>query len=262
MKFVLIAAAAALSGLAAAETTPAYDAKALAPILTHSWLETGSCEAPEKISDWVIDIDGTMYERSAGGGYTPLSSFILLDGALTMTDEVGIGKTTTIYQMREDGALRLWSQIFQDEDGNPPEVYVKDGKALTDDDGQPSANPPDTPALKPCPLRASLFPAETVAALDGAWADVKGGSCGKGTGAILFDLTRPVPTLGVGPTGDQGSYDSWILSIEHKDKVWEVTTGDTFEANPNHFAENTDGTLTRTDDYADSKPVTYKRCPR
>lgn len=259
-------AALALAGLAAAQDTPpAYDTAALAPILSHSWAE-GSCDAPPPaIIDWVIDSDGWAYRRALG--FTPLTSLAFADGKLTEIDEVGIGRTTRVYAMREDGALRLWSDIFDPsfgengQEGEPASQTVKDGKIVIGEDGQPVADPPETPALVACSPRTTLYTGEVVTTLGGTWADKEGGSCGKGTGALRFEFARPIPRVVRGAMGDMPESESYLMSAEKDGDGWIVTEGGAFDATSYRYTIGKDGTLNQAPAYEGEKPRVFEKCP-
>lgn len=251
------------SAAIAQDAPPAYDVRALEPILSKSWVEQGSCEAGEFATDWVIDTDGWAYQRLGQGGYTPLKALAFARGTLSFTDEVGIGRTETEFKLREDGALKLWSErFFEDPDGGsaPPMERVKDGKLVMGPDGEPlEGGSMETVALTPCPARTRLFAPEAVAALGGKWVDVAGGSCGKGTGTLAFDLERPVPRVARGGTDELASVDAYVLSIARDGAKWTVTEGSAFEASVHAFEAKADGTLVETSEGA-AGPRTFKRC--
>lgn len=251
-------AAALLSAQAMAQEAPKIDAASLEPILSKSWALGESCNAPEGVMDWAVDRDGWVYRRD--GGYTPLEAVSFAKGKLSTREEVGIGPTVDVYQLAADGTLRLMSEVWY-EDGDTagtPTVQVKDGKRIMVDGGM-AAEPEDTPAMLPCPKRMSVFPAEPVATLNGKWAAMDGGSCGKGTGAILFDLERPVPRISRGPMGDMLEGEAYVLAIAHEGESWAVTEGSAMEASIYRYTLAKDGTLTQSDDMG-GPTIRYQRC--
>lgn len=253
MKIVLIAAT-ALLGAAFAGQAPKIDAAKLAPVVGQTWV-TGSCMAPDEIVDWVIDEDGEIYRRD--GGYTPMSKVTLAHGEFITEDEVGIGLTRSVYRLK-DSKLKLWNEVWY-EDGSAsgtPTVIVENGRKREGDD--PAATL-DTAEYSPCPLR-TMFPPEPVTALNGKWAAVKGGSCGKGTGAILFDLDRPVPRISRGPLDDMAEGEAYVLSIARDGDAWAVTEGSAFEASVYRFTLGKDGVLTQVSEYEGSMPIRFQRC--
>jgi hypothetical protein len=256
--FPALAASLPLFAAVAAEGTPKIDAKSLEPILSKSWAQGASCIAPEGVMDWAIDRDGWVYRRD--GGYTPLDVVRFAGDRLTTQDEVGIGPTISVYELGADGTLRLMSEVwFEDgETGGTPTVQVKDGRRIMIDGGM-AAEPEETPAMLPCPKRTSVFPAEPVATLNGKWAAMEGGSCSTGTGAILFDLERPVPRISRGPMGDLPESEAYVLAIAHDGDGWAVTEGSAMEASIYRYTLGKDGTLTQSDDMGG--PATrFQRC--
>lgn len=251
-------AAAVLCLQAVAQEPPKIDAASLEPILSKSWALGESCEAPEGVMDWAIDRDGWVYRRD--GGYTPLEAVGFANGQLTTRDEVGIGPTVAIYQLADDGTLRLMSEVWYEEgdSAGKPTVQVKDGLRIMVDGGL-AAEPEETPAMVPCPRRTTVFPAEPVATLNGKWAAMDGGSCGKGIGAILFDLERPVPRIWRGAIGDMPESEAYVLAISHEGDGWAVTEGSAMEASIYRYTLAKDGTLTQSDETG-GPPIRYQRC--
>lgn len=251
-------AAALLCLQAMAQEAPKIDAASLEPILSKSWALGESCDAPEGVMDFAIDRDGWVYRRD--GGYTPLDAVSFANGKLTTHDEVGIGPTVDVYELAADGTLRLMSEAWY-EDGDTagtPTVQVKDGKRIMVDGGM-AAEPEETPAMLSCPKRTSVFPAEPIATLNGKWAAMEGGSCGKGTGAILFDLERPVPRISRGPMGDAPESEAYVLAIAHEAGGWAVTEGSAMEASIYRYTLGKDGTLVQADDTG-GPSIRYQRC--
>jgi hypothetical protein len=229
------------------------DAARLAPVVDQSWV-TGSCAAPEEIVDWVIDKDGEVYRRD--GGYTHLTYASFVKGEFTTHDEVGIGLTRSVYRLK-DGKLRLWDEAWY-EGGDvkgTATVVVREGRVLEGDDATAKL---ETSDYAPCPLRA-MFPPEPIAALNGKWAALDGGSCAIGTGAILFDLERPVPRISRGAVGDMAAGDAYVLSIAGEGESWVVTEGSAMEASIYRFALGRDGALTQTGEDGNS-PIRFQRC--
>lgn len=244
-----------------ADQPPAVDQAALAPILGHAWSADGSCSAD--LMDWVVDKDGWPYAREQG--FTPLTKLDFAGGLLTTVDEVGIGATTSIYKLNEDGTLRLTSQVItegEDVDGaGPPQQRVKDGYIVIDDSGKAVSPGEATPAMKPCAPRGSLLPAEAVAALNGAWGiKTDQGICPKGGESVTFDLDRPIPTVIRGPFGEPPFSTAWATGIEKDGEVWKVVEGSSFEASIYRFTPAADGTLTQATEYDDNK-IVFARCP-
>lgn len=260
--------AALLASTAAAESLPALDKTALAPVLTSSWTSGASCEAD--ITDFVIDTDGQPYIRTFGS-YTPLTSIALMAGDLTIVDEIGIGRTTTIYKLGEDKSLRLWSEFydpsFGEEAPDPAKPAdesmqrVKDGMIVIDETGTPQAGVATEP-MKPCPARASVYPAGVIAALEGTWAtgDGKGGICAKDADSVTFQLTRPVPHVLRGPFGGEVASTAYALNIVKEGEGYIVTEGNAFEAGDYTFTPDGKGGLVQANPYADG-PLELHRCP-
>ena len=256
--------AALLASTAVAETAPAVDSAGLEPVMNKSWATAESCEAGQM--DFVIDTDGQPYIRK--DGYTLLASLVLQDGVLTMTDEVGIGRTTSTYRLGADGSLRLWSEIYdpafgeEGQEGEPVVQRVKEGAVVIGDDGQPLSAAVPTPAMKPCPARSTLFPPEIVAALEGTWAtgDSKGGICARDADSITFQLTRPVPHVLRGPFGGEATSVAYALAISMDGKSYVVSEGNAFEAGDYVFTPDGKGGLVQANPYADG-PLELHRCP-
>ena len=97
-----------LASSAVAQTPPVLDRAGLDPVLSRSWTAGEGCGAD--LMDFVIDTDGQPYIRN--NGFTPLSGFTLQGSVLTTTDDVGIGRTSSVYHLGDDGSLRLWSEIY------------------------------------------------------------------------------------------------------------------------------------------------------
>lgn len=246
-------AAAGLLLLSQAAGAASVDAARLAPVVGQTWV-TGSCEAPEEIVDWVVDKDGDVYRRD--GGYTPLTNVSLAKGEFVTHDEVGIGLTRSVYRLK-DGKLRLWDEVWY-EDGSEsgtPSPVVKDGLRVEGDDASGAV---ETPEYWACPLR-TMFPPEPIVALNGKWAALPGGSCAKGTGAILFDLERPVPRISRGALGDMPESDAFVLSIVREGDSWAVTEGSSMEASVYRFTLGKDGALTQTSEYG-GEAIRFQRC--
>ncbi len=242
------------------------DAAALEPVLTKSWSAGPGCN--DDVIDFVIDTDGQPYLRAAGG-FTPLAMFELKGDELTIADEVGIGRTTIIYRLMDDGSLRLWSEVFDESFGADPSdgagsttQRVKDGRTLIDDEGQAISPGVETPVLKACPLREALYPADVVAALEGVWAtgDGKGGICAVGADSVTFQLTRPVPRVLRGPFGGAPFSTSYALGIAKDGASYIVTEGNAFEAGDFTFTPDGKGGLVQANPYADG-PLELFRCP-
>lgn len=251
MKTAIIIAT-VLAGAALAEAR--VDAAKLAPVVGKTWV-TGSCSAPEEVVDWVIDKDGEVYRRD--GGYTPMSHVGFAKGEFVTHDEVGIGLTRSVYRLK-DGKLRLWDEAWY-EDGSvngTPSVIVKEGRRLEGDDATARI---ETSEYSSCPLR-TMFPAEPIAALNGKWAALPGGSCAKGTGVILFDLERPVPRVSRGAMGDMPESEAFVLAIAREGESWAVTEGSAMEASIYRFTLGKDGALTQVSEYEGSEPMRFQRC--
>ena len=130
-----------LASSAVAQTPPVLDRAGLDPVLSRSWTAGEGCGAD--LMDFVIDTDGQPYIRSSG--FTPLSGFTLQGSVLTTTDDVGIGRTSSVYHLGDDGSLRLWSEIYdpafgeEGQEGEPTTQRVKDGMVVIGDDGQPAS---------------------------------------------------------------------------------------------------------------------------
>ncbi|MFT3810304.1 MAG: hypothetical protein QM698_10330 [Micropepsaceae bacterium] len=259
--------AALLASTALADSLPALDKAALEPVLTMSWTSGGSCDAD--ITDFVIDTDGQPYIRTVGS-FTPLTSIALQAGDLTIVDEIGIGRTTTIYKLGADKTLRLWSEYYDPNFGNEPEPgapaeepmeRVKDGLIVIDETGAPQAAAPTVP-MTPCPARASVYPAEIITALEGTWAtgDGKGGICARDADSVTFQLSRPVPHVLRGPFGGEVSSTSYALAIAAEGEAYVVTEGNAFEAGDYTFTPDGKGGLVQANPYADG-PLELHRCP-
>lgn len=253
-----------LASSAVAQTPPVLDRAGLDPVLSRSWTAGEGCGAD--LMDFVIDTDGQPYIRN--NGFTPLSGFTLQGSVLTTTDDVGIGRTSSVYHLGDDGSLRLWSEIYdpafgeEGQEGEPTTQRVKDGMVVIGDDGQPLSPGMPTASLKPCPARTTLFPAETVAALEGAWAtgDGKGGICARDADSINFQLTRPVPHVLRGPFGGEAVSTSYALNIVKDGEAYVVTEGNAFEAGDYTFTPDGKGGLVQANPYADG-PLELHRCP-
>lgn len=259
--------AALLASTALAESMPALDKAALEPVLTSSWTSGASCEAD--ILDFVIDTDGQPYSRTFSS-YTPLTAISLMAGELTTVDDVGIGRTTTIYRLGEDKSLRLWSEFYDPNFGQEPEPgtpaeetmqRVKDGMIVIDETGTPQAGVATEP-MKPCPARTIIFPPEIVTSLDGAWAtgDGKGGICPVGADSVTFQLSRPVPHVLRGPFGGDVTSTSYALNVVKDGESFVVTEGNAFEAGDYTFTPDGKGGLVQANPYADG-PLELHRCP-
>lgn len=259
--------AALLASTALAESLPAIDKTALEPVLTSSWTSGASCEAD--ITDFVIDTDGQPYSRTFGS-YTPLTAISLMGGDLTTVDEVGIGRTTTIYKLGEDKSLRLWSEHYDPNFGQDPEPgtvaeqpmqRVKDGMIVIDETGAPQAGVATVP-MRSCPARAIIFPPDIVTSLDGTWAtgDGKGGICAAGADSVKFQLSRPVPHVLRGPFGGEVTSTSYALNVVKQGDAFVVTEGNAFEAGDYTFTPDGKGGLVQANPYADG-PLHLHRCP-
>lgn len=261
----LLLSAVLISSAVAQEPPAALDKAALQPVLEASWATGESCEGERM--DFAIDIDGQPYLR-APLSYTPLGVFTFKDGVLTVTDEVGIGRTTSVYRLGEDGSLRLWSETYdpafgeEAQEGEPAVERVKDGAVVIGDDGVALSPGTPTPAMKPCPARTAMFPAETVAALDGAWAtgDGKGSICAMEADSVTFQLSRPVPHVLRGPFGGEATSTSYAINIVREGDAYIVTEGGAFEANDFTFTPDGKGGLVQANPYADG-PLELHRCP-
>lgn len=257
----LLVSAAAAQG----SSVPAIDKSVVSPVLDKSWSAGESCG--QDPVDFAIDTDGQPYLR-ANGSYTPLTVFTLKDGQLTIADDVGIGRTTSIYTLGADGGLRLWSEIYdptfgeEGQKGEPVTARVKDGMIVIDDEGQPLSPGKPTPDLKPCAPRTELFAADIVSALEGTWAtgDGKGGICAKDADSVTFELSRPVPRVLRGPFGGEAVSTSYALNIAKNGAAFAVTEGDAFGADDYTFTPDSDGGLTQANPYADG-PLKLHRCP-
>lgn len=256
-----------LAGSAIAAVPPALDAEALKPVLAHSWAVGESCDG--EVMDFVIDTDGWAYQR-AGGGFTPLSAFSVEGDQVTAVDEVGIGRTVSLYRFNPGGTLRLMSEIYDPNFGEPAEgpdaepvtQRVKDGLIVIDEDGQAVSPGASTPDMKACPQRTAMFSEDIIAALDGAWAtgDGAGGICAIGADSITFDLTRPVPQIRRGPFGEETLSTSFALAIAKDGDAFVVTEGSAFEAADYTFTPDGRGGMVQANPYADG-PVELHRCP-
>lgn len=252
---------------ARAATPPTIDMDALAPIFAQSWTTGESCETG--LLDFVAESDGELFSRDAGG-FTPLTQMILASGELTVVDEVGVGRSTSIYKLGVDKSLRLWSQIFDPSMGaampaageDPPMQRVKDGLIVIDDEGKPVSPGTPTPALKPCPARTAFYTPEIVAALDGAWAtgDGKGGICPVGAVSVVFDLDRPIPRIRWGAYGDESVSGAYVLAIRQEGVAYVVTEGNAFEAEEHTYTPDGAGGLVQTGAYQEA-PLALQRCP-
>jgi hypothetical protein len=69
-----------------------------------------------------------------------------------------------------------------------------------------------------------------------------------------------VPTAIRGPWGGEAVGQSWVTKAENQNGAWSVTEGNSFEANTYLFTPSSDGTLTQSVDYDETK-VTFARCP-
>lgn len=262
---LLVAALLVSTAAAQDSSVPTIDKAAVAPVLDKSWTSGESCAAD--LIDFAIDTDGQPYLR-ANGGFTPLTVFTLKDSQLTVSDEVGIGRTTSIYKLGAEGGLRLWSEMYdptfgeEGQEGEPMTERVKDGAIMIGDDGQPLSPGTPTTELKPCPPRTALFSPEIVTALEGTWAtgDGKGGICAKDADSITFQLNRPVPHVLRGPFGGEVVSTSYALGIIKEGAAFVVTEGNAFEAGDYTFTPDSDGGLTQANPYADG-PLKLHRCP-
>jgi hypothetical protein len=267
MRLMLTLIAFAATAAAQDGAVPAIDKESLAPIFGQSWTTGESCSGD--LVDFVIDTDGAPYARSADG-FTPLTAVTFTNGELTIVDEVGISRNTTIYKLDAGKGLRLWSQVFDPSfgtgaagpDHDAPEQRVKDGLLLIDDEGKPLSPGTPTPVMKPCPARTSFYPPEIVSALDGAWAmgDGKGGICPIGASSVTFDLKRPVPRIQRGPYGAEETSSSYALSIRREGEAYVVTDGSLFEASDYTYTPDGKGGLAQVLDGEDTS-LALDRCP-
>ncbi len=264
---LLIAALLATTAAAQDAPVPTVDKDAVAPALANSWTSGASCDA--EITDFVIDTDGQPYMRGPGN-FTPLTSMTLKDGDLTIIDEVGIGRSTTIYRLGGDKTLRLWSEIYEASFGSEPEPgmtleaptqRVKDGLVIIDEYGVAQAGVA-TPAKTPSPARASVFAAEIAAALEGtrATGDGVGGICAVDADSVTFQLTGPVPRVLRGPFGGEVASTAYASAIVKDGESYTVTEGSEFEASEYVFTADGKGGLVQANPYADG-PLKLHRCP-
>jgi hypothetical protein len=264
---LLLAVLLASSALAQEGDPMQADAVALEPVLSKSWALGESCEA--ELVDYAIDTDGTLYQR-APQSFTQLAHATLDGETFTTVDEIGTMRTTSIYTLKPDGALRLMSEVsdpyFGEPAPNTPDAdpiiqRVKDGMIVIDENGQSQAGVA-TPALTPCPRRAAYYAADIAEALEGAWAagDGKGGICPVGADSVTFQLTRPVPHVLRGPFGGEVTSKSYALAIGKSGESYVVTEGSAFEAGDATFTPDGKGGLRETRLYSE-QPVTLHRCP-
>lgn len=263
----LLLTAALLANTALAAVPPPLDAEALKPVLAHSWAVGENCEG--EVMDFVIDNDGWAYQRAVGS-FTPLTVFSVAGDQVTVVDEVGIGRTTSVFRLNPDGTLRLMSELYDPNFGEPvdgpdaePSMQrVKDGLIVLDQDGQSLTPGHSTPDMKACPQRSALFSDEIIAALNGAWAtgDGKGGICAVGADSVTFDLTRPVPQVLRGPFGQEITSTAYALAIVKDWESFVVTEGNAFEAGDYTFTPDGKGGLVQANPYADG-PLELHRCP-
>lgn len=264
---LFIAALLATTAAAQDAPVPSVDRDAVAPALASSWASGASCD--DEVTDFVIDTDGQPYMRSPGS-YTPLTSMTLQDGYLTVIDEIGMGRSTTIFRLGGDNSLRLWSEIYEPGFGSEPEPgmaaepamqRVKDGLVVIDEQGAAQAGVA-TPEMSPCPARTAMFPADIVAALEGAWAtgDEAGRICALEADSVTFQLSGPVPRVLRGPFGGEVASDAYALAIVRDGERYTLTEGSEIEGSEYTFTSDGKGGLVQANSDGEG-PLKLHRCP-
>lgn len=218
----------ALTGLAHGFQTETDDATA-AFINERSWAEPeGSCDDPGFAFDWAADEDGFIYQRD-GAGPLKLDAITRSGDDIRTRGRIGLGYLDAIWRLSPDGSLRLWAETLTGDDGDVSRSVENGSRA-----GEATAT------MRACPRRAAFFPAETVAALDGAWA---GGACAPGAGQVSFELTRGAPRIHWGLRGDAPRESRILFALLKEDAGWRAVAGDVTSVAAFVFHARSDGAL-------------------
>lgn len=248
-----------MSAARAQEVLPGADA--LQPILSHLWIGGGTCDAPLNPVDWVVNVDGRLYERDLAL-YVAGDSASMEGNLFTFTGALADRTITRTYKLQADATLRLWTERSTKLDGSDPRETIRDGHLLYDQYSRAVERGADTEAMMPCPQRIQRFDKDVTEALDGDWTDSAGGACTPGGNRIALDLKNPVPTLVRGPRKDKGPEEGFITSVDREGAGWMLTLGTLYGGMTDRsftFVPAGAGRLTMRD--PDDAETLLKRCP-
>lgn len=228
--------------------------------LGKSFVEPGAtCASPAQLLDFV-EADGGLVRRDALDGlwtYTPLSRAEGDAATLRVSDEVGIGRTDTVYRLI-DGVLREWTQsYYEDPDAKEASmIEVSEGRRTLDEAGNVLTQGPETTAFTPCPAYVAPVAAPIPEKLDGQWGL---GSCASGSAGLRFELAGAVPRVITADIGNEEADAAYyVFQVRESSGKLTIIYGSAFEAGEMEIASWTPQKMTVAENGATHA---YTRCP-